>query len=122
MNPFTYLAKSLSEPSRATRALRGETRIQRGDRFTRLVTVGKRQKNKWQNAMWWCKCDCGKKIFARESMLMSGATKSCGCYRVDLARINIEKNRAMGLPRRADGRFKTAEEKQDDQRQLSAPH
>jgi hypothetical protein len=32
---------------------------------------------------WLCKCDCGKSIEVRGSSLISGHTKSCGCYLSD---------------------------------------
>ena len=30
--------------------------------------------------LWKCKCDCGSELYVRSSDLVSGNTKSCGCY------------------------------------------
>ena len=32
---------------------------------------------------WKCKCDCGKEIVTRGTNLTKGATKSCGCYKLE---------------------------------------
>lgn len=32
-------------------------------------------------SVWKCKCDCGKTVIRRGSSIVSGQTKSCGCYR-----------------------------------------
>lgn len=47
-----------------------------GRRFTRLTTIEYIPKIK----KWKCLCDCGKEIFAFRYSLLSGNTKSCGCY------------------------------------------
>ena len=46
----------------------------------RLVGVGH------HGATWECKCSCGKTMETRGSRLVNGATKSCGCYRLDVVR------------------------------------
>jgi hypothetical protein len=33
--------------------------------------------------LWVCKCACGKRRTVRRSNLVSGATKSCGCLRIE---------------------------------------
>ena len=37
------------------------------------------------DVVWLCKCDCGNEINVPASSLKTGNTKSCGCYRVDIA-------------------------------------
>lgn len=49
-------------------------------RFGRLTAIEKAG-NSGGIAKWLCRCDCGKYIITRSSLLRSGSTKSCGCYR-----------------------------------------
>lgn len=58
----------------------GPTKIQSGDRFGRLVVI-KRVANSYRNTMFLCCCDCGIEKTVSAGNMMSGATKSCGCYR-----------------------------------------
>lgn len=49
-----------------------------GQKFGKLVAIERFAK---QGQSWWtCKCDCGNIKNVRASCLVSGATKSCGCY------------------------------------------
>lgn len=50
-----------------------------GQRFGRLVVLGKNGKQK-DKTYWDCICDCGKITKVETSKLKSGHTKSCGCY------------------------------------------
>ena len=52
-----------------------------GQRFGRLVAikiVSRDDKNR--KPKWLCKCDCGKETIVGSTDLLSGTTKSCGCY------------------------------------------
>ena len=55
-----------------------------GKRFGRLVLVRKEKRNKHNQIMWLCKCDCGNEKIARESGLKTGNIKSCGCIRKEM--------------------------------------
>lgn len=57
-----------------------------GDRFGRLTVLNRVGKDKYNNVMWECKCDCGKTIITRGSNLRNGKTKSCGCLHIESAR------------------------------------
>ena len=48
-----------------------------GQRFGRLVVESMR------GSKWLCKCDCGNITEVGASQLLSGGTKSCGCYNRD---------------------------------------
>lgn len=52
-----------------------------GKRFTRLLVVS--QAPSRQEICWNCICDCGAERVVRQSNLISGSTKSCGCYMRD---------------------------------------
>lgn len=58
-----------------------------GQRFGRLVVVrdsGRRTKHR--NVIFECLCDCGNATLVSGGSLTSGKVKSCGCYRVDVAK------------------------------------
>lgn len=54
-----------------------------GIRFERLVVVSRKENTKWNEARWLCKCDCGNETIVTGKLLISGNTKSCGCYHKD---------------------------------------
>lgn len=56
-----------------------------GKKFGRLTVIRLAAKKPPSRAiMWLCKCDCGKEITTRSSGILSGQSKSCGCYRADV--------------------------------------
>lgn len=52
-----------------------------GKRFGRLVVVGRHPHNRGGHAKWECMCDCGKTAVVVSDRLLSGKTRSCGCYK-----------------------------------------
>lgn len=61
-----------------------------GKKFERLTAIKKDEDRKNH---WICKCDCGNIVSVLDFNLIHGKTKSCGCYRTDMAKKNIEKIR-----------------------------
>jgi len=59
-------------------------------RWKVLADSGKKSK---RNALWVCRCLCGRKALILTSSLQSGHSKSCGCLRRDLG---IENNSTHG--------------------------
>lgn len=55
-----------------------------GKRFGRLVAKEYSRVNIVNEHFWHCECDCGAKPEIRERAMVSGNTKSCGCYRREL--------------------------------------
>ena len=54
-------------------------------KFGRLTPIKHAGKSKHGKSVWLCVCDCGtEKIIAQRSLL-SGDTKSCGCYQKEVA-------------------------------------
>ena len=47
--------------------------------FGYLTVIGRAQNNKHNNAMWLCKCKCGKETVVRGRYLTAQRTVSCGC-------------------------------------------
>lgn len=50
-----------------------------GQKFDRLIVVKKIGKNKFNNILWECQCDCGNKKITTSTNLIKGICKSCGC-------------------------------------------
>lgn len=54
-----------------------------GHVFSRLKVIDTAGRNKHDQKMYRCLCECGKKIVTRGTNLTSGRTKSCGCYALE---------------------------------------
>ena len=63
-----------------------------GDKFNRLTVTEFVGVNKNRKKLWFCKCDCGGDTVTESQSLTSGNTKSCGCYKNELASIRFKKN------------------------------
>jgi len=57
-----------------------------GQRFGRLVVVGRAENTTSGKSAWRCTCDCGKKVIVQGCHLRSGHTRSCGCLSRDVSR------------------------------------
>lgn len=56
-----------------------------GETFGRLTVIEKADKpNKSRGTAWICKCECGNDAVVSYKNLVSGRTKSCGCYNREL--------------------------------------
>lgn len=64
-----------------------------GKRFDRLVAIRYAGKSKRKQTLWECKCDCGNMVIVHQQNLISGHTKSCGCYNREIA---VERNTIHG--------------------------
>lgn len=51
-----------------------------GKRFGRLVAIEDGGPHASKRRLWRCQCDCGGEALIPSSYLVSGNTKSCGCY------------------------------------------
>lgn len=51
-----------------------------GRRFGMLVVLFRNGKSCHNKAVWQCKCDCGDQTLVVSGDLLSGNTKSCGCF------------------------------------------
>lgn len=50
-----------------------------GEKFGRLTVISELLSNKFNQAMWLCKCDCGNEIETSGNRLIMLQTRSCGC-------------------------------------------
>ena len=57
-----------------------------GQRFGRLVVIGREGSTAQGTATWRCLCDCGNECVVEGAKLRKGNTKSCGCLHNDAAR------------------------------------
>ncbi len=51
-----------------------------GERFGKLVAIEATEQRKHGKVVWLCRCDCGNTCMVMSTRLVSGHTKSCGCY------------------------------------------
>lgn len=51
-----------------------------GERFGRLVVIGRAPNGNRGKVYWRCLCDCGSEVSVRGDHLRYGFVKSCGCY------------------------------------------
>ena len=56
-----------------------------GQKFARLTVIERNGSDKYKNAVWLCKCDCGNTVSVTGRSLRNGNTKSCGCYNIEVA-------------------------------------
>jgi hypothetical protein len=59
-----------------------------GQKFGRWSVISESGRDKYGNALWLCKCDCGKEAVKKSHHLVTGGSKSCGCLRADVSREN----------------------------------
>ena len=57
-----------------------------GQRFGRLVVVGRSSRQSSAGALWVCTCDCGGEAVTTSLKLRVGHTKSCGCLNAEARR------------------------------------
>ena len=84
--PFEEIAMAELNGTKRSNGVKDET----GNRYGRLVVVGRAEANKWGAYRWKCVCDCGGETIALTTSLRRGHSKSCGC-------LQLEKVRTHGL-------------------------
>ena len=52
-------------------------------KFGKLTVVERVGTDKYRNALWLCKCDCGNTCIVCGTSLINNKTKSCGCYKIE---------------------------------------
>ncbi len=60
-----------------------------GQRFGRLTVVGRSGSSIDGKAMWLCQCDCGNTVRVIGKSLRAGLTRSCGCYKHEVAKTTL---------------------------------
>lgn len=64
-----------------------------GQRFGRLTAIEICGRSKSKKVLWRCSCDCGNETIVSSCHLMSGHTKSCGCYASERAKTLAKETR-----------------------------
>ncbi len=59
-----------------------------GQQFGRLIVIERKENDKGGRVRWLCQCKCGKDVIVQSGPLNSGATKSCGCLKQELLKLN----------------------------------
>lgn len=67
----------------------GKAKDLRGKTYNRLTVLYRVQNNANKNVKWKCQCECGNIITVESSQLVSGKTKSCGCYKASINKKNL---------------------------------
>lgn len=65
-----------------------------GQKFNRLMVIKRVENNKDGRTCWLCKCDCDTERVITGTHLLSGHTKSCGCYKKEQSVLRLK-----GVPR-----------------------
>jgi hypothetical protein len=60
-------------------------------KFGRLLVLERADNNKYHQAQWKCRCDCGNEKVVPSRELRSGHSKSCGCLKIEMATERIRK-------------------------------
>lgn len=77
-----------------------------GEGFGFLTAIKKAEKkSNHKETYWLCKCDCGNDAVVRTCCLISGATKSCGCFK----RINTSNLLSLDLSGKKFGKLEVIE-------------
>lgn len=67
-----------------------------GKRYGRLIVIGRAENDKYGQARWKCKCDCGNYTIVTGYRLRSGNTVSCCCYQTERIIISKTKHSMYG--------------------------
>ena len=54
-----------------------------GQRFGRWLVIKREGSDKYNNATWFCRCDCGTERVCSGNDLRQGKSRSCGCLKID---------------------------------------
>jgi len=69
-----------------------------GRRFGRLTVLEFAGTDKYHNALWFCRCDCGNELNMSAHNLSCGQTRSCGCLRKEVViKLNKELKTTHGM-------------------------
>ena len=70
-----------------------------GKKFGRLLVIKMSEKKGRRNRTYWtCLCDCGNVTDVSHDRLQNGYTKSCGCYKLEVATEKIKLYNSKHLP------------------------
>lgn len=71
-----------------------------GQVFGRWTVLRFAGRNSYEQAVWHCRCACGKRQALPQSNLTTGVSRSCGCYRDDVNRARAGERRAAEKAKR----------------------
>lgn len=64
-----------------------------GQRFGRLLVIGRAERSRNKHSRWICRCDCGRETVVLGPSLTNLACKSCGCLRREKAKARMTPDR-----------------------------
>ena len=62
---------------------------QTGNKHGKLTVLEYAGNNKHKQALWRCKCDCGKEVIVIGAELRNGKVQSCGCLKKEVNQCEI---------------------------------
>ena len=88
---FFSVARLVSGKAESCGCLRKKRAIMdlTGQRFGMLTAVRPTEERRGGNVVWECLCDCGKTIFVGTTQLKTGHSRSCGCLRRAVVRVDF---------------------------------
>ena len=85
-----------------------------GEKYGRLTFIRPAENTKWGESRWVMRCECGTEFITQTKQVLSGRTKSCGCYKRERCLEMVPAMRAKLKKMREDGTLKKSESKKDD--------
>lgn len=61
------------------------------NKYSRLIVIEKSHRGKWNEQFLLCRCNCGNTKIARQSDIVTGKVKSCGCLNKTGRKVYIKK-------------------------------
>ncbi|MGV8905910.1 MAG: hypothetical protein ACOH15_04870 [Acetobacterium sp.] len=68
-----------------------------GKKFKRLKVIAPAKNDKYQNAQWLCRCDCGTEKIIKGAALRRGDIQSCGCLKLEQNAADMQGRRTNDL-------------------------
>lgn len=68
-----------------------------GKKYGRLTVIGFAKNDKYQNAQWLCRCDCGTEKIVQGAALRRGDIQSCGCLKLEQNAADMQGRRTKDL-------------------------
>lgn len=73
------------------------SRVPVGQRFNRLTVLSlDLRTDKYGQYFWSCLCDCGRVVSIRQSHIVKGVSKSCGCLNIEVATARLANYQPKG--------------------------
>jgi hypothetical protein len=90
-NRLYYQKNKDSINAKRNKGIQNREPLLAGQKFNRLTVIELCEKDSGGKTCYLCRCDCGTLRKVRQTYLLHGSTKSCGCGRLEASRLNYKK-------------------------------